>query len=287
MTQLKVSTEQLPDVTNKPGGVGLPPDNRLEKAIEAFEPIRLQEMDAVALLNRVDTKFVLSTSQLLSALHSVRPYYRILTINRQKMHRYQTLYYDTRDFELYHDHVTERADVYKVRSREYVDTRLAYLEVKHKNQKKRTEKSRLPIPCQHGWLDNQMQDFLCGFLPCSGQNLEPKLWNTFRRITLVNKTALERLTIDIDLCFSCGSSRERRAFTLDGIAIAEIKRDQLCRGSAFVAEMRRQGIHETGFSKYCFGISQLYPSVKANSQKERALLIEKLQHGEQSYVCYA
>jgi hypothetical protein len=295
MTQLKVSTEQIPNMIDQPRGLVLPPgyppdyppDSRLETAINAFEPIRLQEMDAVALLNRVDTKFALSMSQLVIALQSVRPYYRILNINRQKMHRYQTLYYDTRNFELYHDHVTERADAYKVRSREYVDTRLAYLEVKHKNQKKRTEKSRLPIPCQHGGLDNQMQDFLCGFLPCSGQSLEPKLWNTFRRITLVNKTEMERLTIDIDLCFSCGPSFERQALALDGIAVAEIKRDQLCRGSAFAAEMRRQGIRETGFSKYCFGVSRFYPSIKANSQKERALLIEKLQHGEQSYVCYA
>jgi hypothetical protein len=74
---------------------------------------------------------------------------------------------------------------------------------------------------------------------------------------------------------------------LDGVAIAEIKQEKFNRRSAFVMEMRRLGIHQTGFSKYCFGVAQLYSTVKRNSQKRRALMIDKLQRGGQAYVCNA
>lgn len=280
MVRLPYSTKESQRLPDPYTGIELLPENSLDRAMNTFEPISLQEMDSVALLNRMDTKFVLSTAQLLTTLQNIRQDYRILTINHQKVHHYQTLYFDTEDFALYHGHVTERAQVYKVRSREYLDTKLSYLEVKHKNQKKRTEKSRLPIPCDSKELDQQMQMFLRQWLPFSGQNLEPKLWNTFRRITLVSKSDLERLTIDLDLCFF----NEHQVLHLDGIAIAEVKQDQLSRGSAFVTEMRRQGIRQTGFSKYCFGVSQLYSTVKKNSQKQKALRIEKLQQGDRHHV---
>ncbi len=285
MAQIKVTTNEMSQRTNRPNELGMLAQNTLDSVISTFDPIQLREMDAVALLNRVDTKYVLSTSQLIHALQNVQPHYRILTIDHRATHAYQTLYFDTRTFALYHDHVTGRSNVYKVRAREYVDTRLSYFEVKHKDQKKRTEKSRMPIarPCTR--LDGPMQRFLQGSLrcSCSGQEFEPKLWNTFHRITLVNKSMPERLTIDLDLRFSDG----RQVLDIDGIAIAEVKQDQWCSRSAFVSEMRRQGIRQTGFSKYCFGVSQLYPTVKANSQKERVLLIEKLQHGGQNHVCFA
>lgn len=257
-----------------------PQENRLEEVINTFRPINLREMDSVALLNRIDTKFVLATSQLLPILQSLKFKYQVLSIDNQRLHNYRTLYYDTHEFEFYHEHVTGRSEVYKVRSREYVDTQLAFLEIKRKDQKRRTEKSRLPFPYHSQYMNTSADNFLHGFVPFSSQDLEPKLLNTFKRMTLVSKQDGERLTIDLDLHFYSG---EQDLF-LDGIAIAEIKQDQYSKGSAFIMEMRRQGIRRTGFSKYCFGVSQLYLNVKKNSQKERALMIEKLQQRGGNYV---
>jgi hypothetical protein len=259
------------------------PAHDLYELIHGFEPISLREMDSVALLKRVDTKFVLSADQLRSVLRNLCPNYQVLSINHRRIHRYWTLYFDTHGFELYHDHVTGRAEIYKVRSREYLDTHLSYLEVKHKDQKRRTEKIRLPVSCHSDRLDEEMDDFLDTLVPYSAQGLEAKLWNTFKRITLVNQTDLERLTIDMDLCFF----NQQRSLVLDGIAIAEIKQEKFNRRSAFAIEMRRLGIRQTGFSKYCFGVAQLYSTVKRNSQKRRALMIDKLQRGGQAYVCNA
>jgi hypothetical protein len=258
------------------------PESALDAAIRAFAPTSLSEMDSVALLSRIDTKYVLSIDQLLAALRNLRHKYRILSINGQRAHHYRTLYFDTPDFALYHDHVTGRARMVKVREREYMDTGIAYLEIKCKDVKQRTEKSRLPVAVEAENLDSQMQAFVGGFLP-EGQQLEPKLSNTFRRITLVSYSQRERLTIDVDLVFDDG----QRCLALDGIAIAEVKQGTLSRGSAFAAEMRRLGVRETGFSKYCFGVSQLSDGVKKNTQKEKVLLIAKRNQRGMDYVCYA
>ena len=110
----------------------------LDGLAAGFAPITLKEMDAVALLNRTDTKFVMTNAQLLSALAAVREDYWMLSVNGRRLNHYRTLYFDTPGFNLYNDHLTGRAERYKVRSREYVDTHLAFLEVKHKTRKDRT-----------------------------------------------------------------------------------------------------------------------------------------------------
>ncbi len=121
---------------------------RLDSLTRRFTPITLQEMDAVMLLDRTDTKFVLSTAQLLQALAAVQHDYRMLAVQGIRLNRYRTLYFDTADFALYHLHVNDRAERYKVRSREYTDSGLSFLEVKHKTRKDRTVKDRVPTARQ-------------------------------------------------------------------------------------------------------------------------------------------
>ena len=283
MTYLYDSAKESLFISDQLATLPILPMTYLDHVTNTFEPISLREMDAVALLNRVETKYVLSTTQILTALQNLQSSYRILSIEHQRIHSYRTLYFDTNGFKFFHDQVTGRSDIYKVRSREYLETQLSYLEVKHKNQKRRTNKNRLLIAFHESIMTPQAQAFLGELIPPSRQSLEPKLWNTFERITLVNLSDLERITIDMNLRFFT----EQQELSLGGIVIAEIKQEKFSKGSAFMSEMRRQGIRKTGFSKYCFGVSQLYSTVKKNSQKEKLLMIEKLQHGGQSHVYYA
>ena len=257
--------------------------DQMEELIQAYAPVSLQEIDTLALLNRVDTKYLLSYTQLAVVLRNLRDNYQILAIGERRIHNYWTLYYDTQDFMLYHAHVTGRAHIYKVRSREYLDTRLSYLEIKHKDPKRRTDKIRLPIEHTCQCLEGECCQFLRDYLPCPAVDLGPALWNTFRRITLVSRSDLERLTIDLDLCFF----NPHRSLSLDGVAITEVKQEKLARSSAFVALMRRLGVRRTGFSKYCYGVSQTCSTVKPNTQKRKSLMIDKLQPGGQVYVCSA
>jgi len=244
--------------------------------INLFRPISLSEMDHVTLQNRFDTKYMLSYAQLFQVLNNLRYSYQILEINQDRVHHYHTIYFDTRAFDLYQSHVTGRSNIYKVRSREYLDSKISFLEVKHKNQKQRTEKNRIRIPKHTQKLCSDCDNFLQVYNPFTSHELIPRLWNSFRRMTLVSRRNFERLTIDLDLNFF----NENNELFLDGIVVAEVKQDCYTSTSAFMGEMRRQGIRPIGFSKYCYGVSQLYADVKSNSQKKRMLQIEKLQQGD-------
>ena len=142
---------------------------------------------SVALLRRIDTKYVLHTQQLFQALENLKDQYRILEIQGCRLNRYHNLYFDTPDFELYHQHHKQQRNRYKVRCREYVDTQLTYLEVKRKNNRDQTIKSRLKTGEFISDLSQKGQHFLSENYPYERQYLQPVLWNDFMRITLVSK----------------------------------------------------------------------------------------------------
>lgn len=74
------------------------------RTLARFAPITLAEMDGVSLLNRVDTKYLLSEATLAAILPSLASEYRVLEIDGRRAHRYRTLYFDTPDLDLYRRH---------------------------------------------------------------------------------------------------------------------------------------------------------------------------------------
>lgn len=251
----------------------------LRNLAAGFAPINLEEMNEVALLNRVDTKFVLTTGQLVKALAHLQADYWMLEVAGQRLNHYRTLYFDTPGFDLYHAHVNNRAERYKVRCREYADTQLSFLEVKHHTRKDRTIKERVRTAQPVAQLDEKLETWLEGISPLDADRLEPKLRNTFTRLTLVSKQYCERVTLDIDLLFSA----DDRCVRLDGLAIAEVKMDAARGASPFLAQMSAQKIGQRGFSKYVMGVGMLYNGVKKNALKPKLLRIEKMMKGWLSY----
>jgi hypothetical protein len=228
-----------------------------------FSPLSLADMHSVALLRRIDTKYVLSEMQLYQVLSRITADYDVLDIAGRRMHHYQTLYFDTPDFALYRQHHDGWRDRYKVRSRIYADSALAFLEVKRKTNKNVTVKSRLQTPEVITRIDAGVDDFLLAHFPYSTKSLALKLWNSFYRMTLVSKHSVERLTLDIGLNFQVGNAQ----VTLPGVAVAEVKQQAFSLRSEFVGQMRALGVHSMSFSKYCIGISQYYIDVKRNKFK--------------------
>jgi len=249
--------------------------SRLDSLLRGFDPISLADMNAVALLNRTDTKFVMPTGQLLHTLAALQSDYRVLCMRGQRLHHYRTLYFDTPDFALYHLHVNKRPNLYKVRSREYTDTHESFLEVKHKTHKERTIKERIPTAQPMVELTTESVDWLNGVYPYDCQVLEPKLWNTFTRITLVSRHCCERVTLDVELAFYA----DHQQVQMDHLAIAELKADACSPASPFLAQMRTQRIRPIGFSKYCIGTSLLFDQVKKNALKPKMLRLEKMMKG--------
>ena len=237
-----------------------------------FSPISLAEMDDVALLNRTDTKYVLTLPQLCEVLTALPQHYRILEINHIRLNHYQTLYFDTPTFDLYLAHHAGRRDRVKVRSRQYVDTHRSFLEIKHKTNKDHTIKHRLPTTGFVTHLTAETDEFLHAEMPTTTLNLEPKLGNNFSRLTLVSLHRPERLTLDVQLQFISG----REAVSLPEIVIAEVKQVGRNPDSDFIQQMRAMKIQPMGFSKYCMGISLLYPQVKHNNFKPKLRWLSKL-----------
>lgn len=255
----------------------------LEELLWGFSPITLAEMADVSLLNRIDTKYLIHVRALPSILEQVQAYYRILEIDEVRLNQYHTVYYDEADFTFYNQHHNRHADRYKVRARQYVDTNISFFEVKHKTNKKRTIKSRLHLEMGMEEQHRDVSNFVEHHAPVDPDQLEQKLWNDYRRFTLVDQSRPERVTVDLSLSFGHKHSRA----ILPGFAIVEVKQEHFTQNSHFIQQMRRFGIRSSSFSKYCAGVYMLYDDVKTNNFKPVMRHVEKLiQMGESNGSIY-
>ena len=74
--------------------------NRL-RVWEQMPTITLDEMSAIKLMNRVDTKYVMRESQLEELLQMAVEEYSVQVIGDVRACRYDTLYYDTAERTMY------------------------------------------------------------------------------------------------------------------------------------------------------------------------------------------
>jgi len=257
---------------------------KLENIISSFEPITLQEMDSVKLMDRTDTKFVFQLGMLPGILEEIKPFYRLLEINGTRCHRYESLYFDTDDFELYNSHHNGKLNRFKLRYRKYTNTNgLTFFEVKFKNNKDRTIKKRVKAEKISNGISGKQEEFLRKITPFSPEIFSPKLWVHYYRMTFVNKVLRERLTVDIGLNYAKPSSENLpHAVQVPQLVIAEAKREHAAMISPFIRALRRHAVRAGGISKYCFGIASLYEEVRKNTFKERISYIYKTINAPQS-----
>ena len=252
--------------------------SELNDVLKKFEPITLAEMENVKLMERVDSKYVFPASKLPEILEGMTSSYRLLEIDTIRLHRYESLYYDTNDFILFGRHHLGRLNRWKFRFRKYVDSGgLTFFEIKFKNNKQRTIKNRVKVKDIPTVIGDKAAAFMKEISPFSPEQFEPKMWVNYSRMTYVNKFSEERLTIDTDLHFikanPDGGIKEAR---FPGMVIAEAKRGKASSISEFTRMVRLNAIRESGISKYCFGIYNLFEEVKKNNFKPRVRFIHKM-----------
>jgi hypothetical protein len=239
--------------------------------LNAFEPISLDEMDSVKLMNRTDTKYLFTIDQFEKVLNEVKNDYRILEVNGQRLNRYKTLYYDTATLSLYSEHHKGKLNRYKIRHRTYVESATGFVEVKFKNNKGRTFKKRIKeLEAPVTW-EGKSDAFVKETTPYDSKILVPTIWVNYSRYTLVSKTDPERLTIDVNLEFIKGEKTKR----LEGLVIAEVKQDKR-KPSLFLKMMKKYHIREGSISKYCMGIALTSDQVKRNNFKRKLLKLKQL-----------
>lgn len=228
-------------------------------------------MDIVALLKRVDTKFLLRADKLPELLKALSEKYKVLEINETRILSYKSLYFDTPAYKFYFDHHNGKIKRIKVRIRKYIDSDLYFLEVKKKDGKGNTNKSRIRIDQFEEVLSQNSKQFIDNVIG-DELPLEPSLWNSFQRITLVNTEDKERVTIDMNLNFEMDEKREE----VENIVIIELKQERFNQESTIVKELRKRSVYKYGFSKYCIGMISLFKHLKYNRFKPKLLRIKKL-----------
>lgn len=238
-------------------------------------PITLGEMKEVKLMNRIDTKFLVTSEELLSILKGIREHYYAQEVEGNRLSPYSTVYYDTPDLKMYILHHDKHLVRDKVRVRTYVDSHLTFCEVKHKTNKGRTKKKRIEVqPGIDVIHDPETVAFLTEKQPYPVESLSPNLETAFDRFTLVNFEKTERLTIDCNLRFNNYISGA--TVSMDPLVIMELKQDG--RAHSLLKEVLFDlRIKPYRISKYCIGTAMTRPEVKQNRFKKKILRIHKLQ----------
>jgi hypothetical protein len=249
---------------------------KISAALDAMQPISLDEMENIRLMDRVDSKFVAPSALLLPLLEKMAPRFRVQMVGGERIARYCTQYLDTPDYEMFVMHQNGKLNRQKIRIRSYVKSNLSFLEVKNKNNKGRTSKKRIPVGRSHLTSIRELSEgvqFIEKNSLFGADRLEPALSNSFERITFVNNSATERITADLNLSFF--NSKTGNESTLDKLMILELKQNGW-QHSDFRAMLNEFRIKKISFSKYCMGIVLTNASVKYNRFKSKCMVINKL-----------
>ncbi len=227
---------------------------QLNEVLSKFQPHGLKDLNRAELMNRVDSKFLIPQAILPEILDQLADDFSILEIGEKRLFLYQSIYFDTPKLQFYFSHHGGRLNRHKVRVRRYVDSETQFLEVKFKNNKKRTIKNRIEIDFEKVDDLTHHREFLKSLNVPNADILVPVLKNQYHRIQLASESRGERLTIDLNLS-NQNLDGESDSVNLHQLAIAELKQSQVDRSSPFYQLLREYNVRPSSFSKYCMGLT--------------------------------
>ncbi|MEL6983614.1 MAG: polyphosphate polymerase domain-containing protein [Actinomycetota bacterium] len=234
----------------------------VDEAVGRFESTGLQALNRRAKLQiRKDRKYVLDATELVRLLDALPTDTRALEIDGRRWFRYESVYFDTDRFDSYRLAAIHRPSRFKVRTRTYLDSGLAFAEVKTKDRRGRTVKHRLRVDDGNADTGDVVRDFAGGVDEASSyaDDLEPVLISRYRRATLLLSDVGVRVTIDAD--YRCiGADRATTGLTDE--FIVEVKSDG--RPSIVDHLLWRGGHRPVKISKYATGLAALHPELAAN-----------------------
>lgn len=233
----------------------------IQQHLSAIAPISLDEMAAAyTLLDRRDAKYVFPISLLSALWPLLQADYRVVEIKNERLLPYATTYYDTADLQMQRWHQQAKLNRYKVRTRSYLHTQQAFLEVKYKTNKSRTLKYRI----DDSSTPADKRHFMNDTIGIDIESLLPHHHNRFNRITLVHNSRPERLTIDLDMEFSANNMQW---YPLQGIAVMEVKVDGKMPDSPLLQCLRKNQIYASSFSKFMMAMYLANMPAKFNRYK--------------------
>ncbi|UJH70691.1 polyphosphate polymerase domain-containing protein [Ornithinimicrobium sp. INDO-MA30-4] len=241
---------------------------RPESAMASFTPISLEDLVARAsLLTRVDRKYVLTLDTLTTLLDDLADQSdaAVLTMNGQQDFGYESVYFDTPDLASYRGAAHSRRRRFKVRTRTYLDTQDAYLEVKTRGSRSATVKERIPYAVADrerlttegiAYANQALAE--AGIRHVDPATMKPVMSTHYTRKTLFIPSSQSRATIDTNLVWTSGSREMRRP----EMAIVETKSGQ--RAGEVDRLLWSHGHRPAQISKYATGMAALNPDLTAN-----------------------
>lgn len=252
-------------------------EENVDGILSTFPRHGLENLDNSSLMNRVDSKFLIEQHQLTEVLKHCEQHYSLLEINGINHFRYQSCYYDTDDLSFFNMHHKGKLNRIKVRHRNYVDTGSAFIELKFKNNKGRTIKSRVAA-CEDPRIAlNQSEQFLKDKNVIAPSSLKIVQSGEYHRLSLANEKLGERLTIDSQLQFL--DVQTWRYAQLKNAVIVELKQQRHNRRSPLYKAMRAMSIRPQSFSKYCMGMTLTSANrLRTNRFKKSFLQLKKIEN---------
>ena len=240
--------------------------------------ISLDELNAkAALQTRVDRKYVLTRSSAALVLGELNPTTRVLEIDGHQASAYESVYFDTPDLLSYRMAAHARRRRFKLRTRAYVDSREAWLEMKTRGARSTTVKDRVP----YAMVDRELltvegrsyaDDALGAIGVAPGLDLRPTLITRYDRTTLFLEGSMSRATIDTELTWEGDDGSILR---LPELVIIETKSGS--RTSEVDRLLWAHGHRPASISKFGTGLAALRPDLPSNKW---ARVLRRHFHGE-------
>jgi hypothetical protein len=247
---------------------------KLEAAAQSFEHVDLVDLPKEVLMERIDRKFALHIRETPELISSLSSDYQVISVGGRVISKYNSMYFDTPNYDFYSAHQRGFKNRTKVRYRSYPETDTTFLEVKSKNNRSFTTKERVLTPNIKWPFSSQVSEFISSQLPKIGpSDLKPVVRIDYERIGFISKHRKERFSLDFNVRFS----HDGNASEFENLAILEVKQDSL-KQTPVVHAMRHHAIEEQSLSKYCMALSALNPDLRANNFKPIFRRIEKITH---------
>jgi len=239
----------------------------------------LMDADQQQDMNRMEAKFVVPHSEAIELCKTLLTHCDCLQVAGSKTLGYDTIYFDTPDFEFYRHHHQQKPRRLKVRIRHYRETDTRFLEVKRKDKVGKTHKERIEV---EGCNDIGKH---AAFLKCQGINSQQLLKTLdvkYERISLRDRNNGERVSIDFGVHFK----NTRKSAAINDMAIVELKLPAHIHQALAFSEIKRLGYREISISKYCIGMAHLFPEqVKYNRFKPVLMKLGLMKTNELGAVC--
>lgn len=225
--------------------------------------VTLDELNAVAALQtRVDRKYALDAGDADGILGHLPAGTRVLEIDGVRALAYESMYFDTPDLASFRMAAHARRRRFKLRTRAYLESDVAFLELKTRGARSTTVKDRLPYDIHardeltsdgRSYAEPVLDD-----LNIDADELGATLATRYRRTTLLLPGG-SRATVDTDLEWEDASGGVLRR---PGLVIVETK------SAGAASELDRllwaHGHRPASLSKYGTGLAALRPALPAN-----------------------